>query len=71
VSVLIEVMPKRHFGTFHLWLVHLGKRYITRPVRVFERRKAENVGHPPHELRRRTNYSVEAAGTDAKRTISI
>lgn len=33
---LIEVMPKWHFGIFHLWVVHLGNRYLTRPVRVFK-----------------------------------
>jgi DNA-binding transcriptional LysR family regulator len=33
---LVEVMPKWHFGIFHLWLVHLGNRYVTRPVRVFK-----------------------------------
>lgn len=33
---LIEVMPKWHFSIFHLWIVHLGNRYLTRPVRVFK-----------------------------------
>jgi DNA-binding transcriptional LysR family regulator len=33
---LIEVMPKWHFSTFHLWVVHMGNRYITQPVRVFK-----------------------------------
>ena len=33
---LIEVMANWHFCKFHLWLVHLGNRYITRPVRVFK-----------------------------------
>ena len=33
---LIEVMPKWHFSVFHLWVVHMGNRYITRPVRVFK-----------------------------------
>jgi len=33
---LVEVMPKWHFGLFHLWVVHVGNRYITRPVRVFK-----------------------------------
>jgi DNA-binding transcriptional LysR family regulator len=33
---LVEVMPKWHFSAFHLWIVHLGNRYITRPVRVFK-----------------------------------
>jgi DNA-binding transcriptional LysR family regulator len=33
---LIEIMPKWHFTTFHLWLVHTGNRYITRPVRLFK-----------------------------------
>ena len=33
---LIEVMPKWHFSIFHLWIVHIGNRYMTRPVRVFK-----------------------------------
>ena len=33
---LVEVMPKWHFRTFHLSLVHLGNRYLPRPVRVFK-----------------------------------
>ncbi|SRR5258708_7292778 len=33
---LIEVMPTWHFSIFHLWVVHIGNRYITRPVRVFK-----------------------------------
>jgi len=33
---LIEVMPKWHFSIFHLWIVHLGNHYMTRPVRVFK-----------------------------------
>jgi DNA-binding transcriptional LysR family regulator len=33
---LVEVMPKWHFSVFHLWVVHMGNRYITRPVRVFK-----------------------------------
>ena len=33
---LVEVMPNWHFSIFHLWVVHLGNRYITRPVRVFK-----------------------------------
>jgi DNA-binding transcriptional LysR family regulator len=33
---LIEVMPEWHFTIFHLWLVHTGNRYITRPVRLFK-----------------------------------
>jgi DNA-binding transcriptional LysR family regulator len=33
---LMEVMPGWHFSIFHLWVVHLGNRYITRPVRVFK-----------------------------------
>jgi DNA-binding transcriptional LysR family regulator len=33
---LIEVLPKWHFRIFHLWVVHLGNRYIPRPVRVFK-----------------------------------
>ena len=33
---LVEVMPKWHFSIFHLWMVHMGNRYVTRPVRVFK-----------------------------------
>jgi DNA-binding transcriptional LysR family regulator len=33
---LVEVMPKWRFTIFHLWVVHLGNRYLTRPVRVFK-----------------------------------
>jgi len=33
---LIEVMPKWQFSIFHLWIVHLGNHYMTRPVRVFK-----------------------------------
>ncbi len=33
---LVEVMPNWHFCIFHLWVVHLGNRYVTRPVRVFK-----------------------------------
>ena len=33
---LVEVMPDWRFTLFHLWLVHTGNRYITRPVRVFK-----------------------------------
>lgn len=33
---LVEMMPKWHFETFNLWLVHLGNRYLPRPVRVFK-----------------------------------
>ena len=33
---LVEVMANWHFCNFHLWLVHLSNRYITRPVRVFK-----------------------------------
>jgi DNA-binding transcriptional LysR family regulator len=33
---LVEVMPKWHFPVFNLSLVHLGNRYIPRPVRVFK-----------------------------------
>jgi DNA-binding transcriptional LysR family regulator len=33
---LVEVMPKWRFRIFHLWVVHLGNRYITRAVRVFK-----------------------------------
>ncbi len=33
---LVEVMPRWHFPVFHLWVVHLGNRYIPRPVRLFK-----------------------------------
>ncbi len=33
---LVEVMPKWHFRIFNLSVVHLGNRYIPRPVRVFK-----------------------------------
>jgi DNA-binding transcriptional LysR family regulator len=33
---LVEVMPIWRFSIFHLWVVHLGSRYITRPVRLFK-----------------------------------
>ena len=33
---LIEVMPDWHFSIFHLWVVHVSNRYITRPIRVFK-----------------------------------
>jgi DNA-binding transcriptional LysR family regulator len=33
---LVEVMPKWHFSLLHLWMVHIGNRYITRPVRLFK-----------------------------------
>jgi hypothetical protein len=35
------VMPEWHFRIFHLSLVHLGNRYIPRPVRVFKEFAAE------------------------------
>nr|WP_241654491.1 substrate binding domain-containing protein [Granulicella sibirica] len=33
---LVEVMPKWHFRTFNLSVVHLGNRYIPQSVRVFK-----------------------------------
>lgn len=33
---LVEVMPDWRFTLFHLWLVHTGNRYLTKPVRVFK-----------------------------------
>jgi DNA-binding transcriptional LysR family regulator len=33
---LLEVMPVWRFRVFDLSLVHLGNRYIPRPVRVFK-----------------------------------
>jgi DNA-binding transcriptional LysR family regulator len=38
---LIEVMPGWHFSIFYLWVLHLGNRYITRPVRVFKELAAQ------------------------------
>lgn len=35
-GLLVEVMPAWHFCLFDLTLVHLGNRYIPRPVRVFK-----------------------------------
>ena len=35
-GLLVEVMPKWHFRVFNLSVVHLGNRYIPRPVRVFK-----------------------------------
>ena len=40
---LVEVMPDWRFTLFHLWLVHTGNRYITRPVRVFKEFAAETA----------------------------
>jgi DNA-binding transcriptional LysR family regulator len=33
---LVEVMPKWHFRSFNLSLVHLSSRYLTRPVQLFK-----------------------------------
>ena len=33
---LVEVMQKWRFTAFNLWVVHVGNRYLTRPVRVFK-----------------------------------
>src|SRR5215831_17378975 len=33
---LVEVMPNWHLTILCLWLVHTGKRYLTRPVRLFK-----------------------------------
>jgi DNA-binding transcriptional LysR family regulator len=33
---LVEVMPRWRFRTFHLSMVHLGNRFLPRPVRVFK-----------------------------------
>jgi DNA-binding transcriptional LysR family regulator len=40
---LVEVMPNWHLSVFHLWIVHLGNRYVTRPVRVFKEFAARKV----------------------------
>jgi len=33
---LVEMMPDWHFALFHLWVVHTGNRYLSRPVRLFK-----------------------------------
>jgi DNA-binding transcriptional LysR family regulator len=33
---LVEVMPDWHFRTFHLSVVHLGNRHISKPCRLFK-----------------------------------
>lgn len=33
---LVEVMPTWRFSIFHLWTVHVGNRYMRRPVRLFK-----------------------------------
>jgi DNA-binding transcriptional LysR family regulator len=33
---LVEVMTEWHFSNFHLWMVHLSNRYVSRTVRVFK-----------------------------------
>jgi DNA-binding transcriptional LysR family regulator len=38
---LVEVLPKWHFRTFNLSLVHLGNKYLARPVRLFRDFAAE------------------------------
>jgi DNA-binding transcriptional LysR family regulator len=38
---LVEVMPRWHFGTFQLSLVHLGNRFVPRPVRLFKELAAQ------------------------------
>ncbi len=40
---LIEVMPEWRFRTFDLSVVHLGNRYIPRPVRVFKEFAAQRA----------------------------
>jgi DNA-binding transcriptional LysR family regulator len=40
---LVEVMPKWRFRSFNLSLVHLGNRYIPRPVRVFKEFAAQTA----------------------------
>jgi DNA-binding transcriptional LysR family regulator len=35
-GTLVEVMPKWRFRAFDLWLVHVGNRHLSRPVRVFK-----------------------------------
>src|SRR5262245_46266827 len=40
---LVEVMPDWRFTLFHLWLVHTGNRYLTRPVRLFKEFAAQRA----------------------------
>ena len=40
---LVEVMPKWRFEAFNLSVVHLGNRYIPRPVRVFKEFAAQTA----------------------------
>jgi DNA-binding transcriptional LysR family regulator len=40
---LVEIMPRWRFCAFHLSMVHLGNRYIARPVRLFKDFAAERV----------------------------
>jgi DNA-binding transcriptional LysR family regulator len=40
---LVEVLPKWHLPPFDLSLVHLGSRFVPRPVRVFKEFAAEKV----------------------------
>ena len=40
---LVEIMPRWRLRTFHLWMVHLGNRYIAKPVRLFKDFAAERL----------------------------
>jgi DNA-binding transcriptional LysR family regulator len=40
---LVEVMPNWHFSTFNLSLVHLGNRYVRRPVYLFKEFAAQTA----------------------------
>jgi DNA-binding transcriptional LysR family regulator len=42
-GLLIEVMPKWRFRSFNLSLVHLGNRYISRPMRLFKEFAAQTA----------------------------
>ena len=34
---LVEVVAKWHFSVFHVWVLYMGNRYLTRPARVFKK----------------------------------
>ena len=40
---LVEVMPEWRFRTMDLSMVHLGRRHVARPLRVFVEFAAERV----------------------------
>jgi DNA-binding transcriptional LysR family regulator len=54
---LVEVMPEWHFTAFNLWVVHVGNRYLTRPVRVFKEFTAQ-MANTVVALRRKSEEAV-------------